>query len=95
MCASKNSQAIKNGEALLNLWQKNDKIKSGSQEMATNISRFALKSINLKNICGHFLADTFDFTTFFHSSISGPHHFLQFIVSHFFFYGIKGPNAGL
>jgi len=51
-----NSQAVKNGAALKILGEKCCEIKDGGQEIPTK---------TLRNVYGHFLATTFDITTFF------------------------------
>jgi len=48
--------------------------------------------------CGHFLAVTFDFTTFSPNLLRDAPVFTAWLFlqgSHFFLYGIKGPNASL
>ena len=55
------------------------------------------KTCKLQHICGHFLVATFYFTTKLLRATSFSIAWLFFFLhrSHFFLYGIKGPNANL
>ena len=81
-----NSQAVKNGAALKILGEKCCEIKDGGQEIPTK---------TLRNVYGHFLATTFDITTFSPRLLRVAQFFTAWLFLHgsHFLYDTKGPNA--